>query len=428
MWVHAKASAARMILRLKQKGLRYWTSALVVFVLTIVGTKILYGYLQLHNKSAGYFQFLLDHGPRPSRPRFVTIVLIEDDEYWNGDPAGRAPLNRNYLARVVGSLVATNARVIALDVDARLPIPDSMTIPDAYKEETCNLIRAIKTGAEAGKKFVLATPISFNAHGGYRQDSDIYQANGLCERPHHEPPREEPCNVKFVAQDKDKITCGYIALPYDLLAIPGPIDMADGGELDSFALAVARAERPPLVDELVRRKGAEVRYSNFIPESGFEGVNARFSTTDVLEKKIDLHNGAVIVGANWSTFAVKRGPKIDLHPTPAGRMVGALLHANFAEALLDDRTVTGVPEWVLNGMEVVFGLAAAVIFALTVGLWRKLGAMFSLFLVLFLVQWFMLREFAIFFDAFFPVLSLGLHSLYERLFGMHGAAPPALAA
>jgi CHASE2 domain-containing sensor protein len=422
MFEHIKARAAGVLAALKRKRLSYWISALLVFALTFAMSKMSYEFVRLDKVRAAYFQYLLDHGPRSPKPKFVRIILIDDDEYWNGDPAGRVPLNREYLARIVDGLVAANTPVIALDVDARLPNPGSMEIPSAYKQETCKLIAAIKKGAAAGSKFVLATPIAFDEKERYIRDSDIYQSNGLCERRNQPIPAQRSCDIDFVPQEKANITCGYIALPYDILAIPGPIELAGGDKLDSFALAVARAKDPALVDDALWQDGETVRYGSYISESKFDKYKARFSAAELLNSpgKINLQHAAVIVGANWSTYAVGRGPRIDLHPTPIGKMPGALLHANFAEAVLDERSVWAAPESVMEILEVMFSIVALVLLASIATPRGKFGALLSLLFALFLVQWGVLHGLGMFFDAFLPVFALGLHSLYDQaLEGLH---------
>jgi hypothetical protein len=408
--------AARLFDRLKRKSFRYWLSAIFVFVLSVAGSQAVYEFLGLNKVRAAYFQYLLDHGPVAAEPGYVSLVLIDDKEYWTGPPEGRVPLNREYLTKVVDSLVSSNVRVIAIDFDMRLPKPDSMEIPEVYKAETCKLIGAIKKGAKAGKKFVLATPISFDEQRRYRRDTDIYQANGLCERNDRPAPGQKACDEEFTPQEKANIRCGYIALAYDLLAIPGPLPTTDGVDLDSFSLAIAKAKKPSVV------YGEETRYSNFIPKVTFETFNASFSTAELLSStnKFDSPYDIVIVGANWRTFALDRGPAADRHQTPIGDLVGALLHANYAEALLTPgRTKLAVPEWVVRVIESLSSLTAALVMAAIAGLWQKIGALLLLLVTLFFMQWVMLHALAVFFDALFPVFCLGLHSLYERVLGMH---------
>lgn len=421
MFEATKARAAELLDRLKRKSFRYWMSAIFVFVLSVAGSQAVYDFLGLDKIRAAYFQYLLDHGPRPTKARYISLILINDKEYWTGAPAGRTPLNRDYLAKLVDKLAASSASVIALDFDVRLPKPDSMEIPEVYKDETCKLIGAIKRGAAAGKKFVLATPISFDEQQSYRRDTDIYQANGLCERQDRRAPAQKPCGEDFTAQEKANISCGYIALPDEILAIPGWLPTTDGAGLDSFALAIARAERPAQVDDLLQRDGGAVRYSNFISVEGFEQVKAIFSTGELLDGRLSLNNKAVIVGANWRRYALDRGPGVDLHPTPIGKLVGALVHANYAEALMDERTSRAVPDWVAKVIEGLFSVTAAIILAVLSSVWKKIGGVLLLLAALFVVQWVTLHGLAVFFDALFPVFCLFLHSLFERIVGVHAA-------
>jgi hypothetical protein len=73
--------------RLIEKGARYWATAFIVFFLTITGSSYVYDYLNLTDARSKYFQKLLEYGPRPTDPKFVRIVLVEDDDYWHGDLA-----------------------------------------------------------------------------------------------------------------------------------------------------------------------------------------------------------------------------------------------------------------------------------------------------------------------------------------------------
>lgn len=416
-------NVTRLFLRLKNKGVRYWITAIFILILTTTGSSYIYDHFHIREARSYFFQSLLEWGPKPPEPKFVRLVLIEDDEYWQGYLAGRRPIKRDYLAQLVDKLAADNVHVIALDFDVRLPNPTSMKIPEEYQNETNALIRAIENAAEHGKKIVLATPVS-RSNGQYHQDSDIYQSYGLCNR-RGNMESSDLAQAPVVEQKlkQKNITCGYIALPYDPLIIAGPLLMADGSYLDSFALAIARVEQPELVARLFKRIGTNVRYGNYISDKKFRQSNAVFSAHAVLQETIDketLEAKAVIVGADWSRDAVDRGPRADLHQTPVGPIVGAMLHANYVEALLDTRIFGATPEWVLVGTEVIFSLIAGVAFALIQSIWGKIVGIFSLLFILFFVQWSILHSFGVFFNSFVPVLGMGLHSLYERILPHEG--------
>jgi CHASE2 domain-containing sensor protein len=421
--------------RLSQKGLRYWLSVTVIIAACTIGSGYVYDHLDLEGRRSELFQWLLENGPHPPEPKDVKIVLVEDDEYWEGDPAGRQPIKRTYLKTLVNHLVDAKAHVIGLDFDLRTSNPDSTAIPADYEQETLELIETIVASASRGTKFVLATPIFYDGQS-YRQDADPYQAYGLCKPNDDRIPKESQISHELAqairANRHKNITCGYIYLPDDSLVIPSSIELNDKTELDSFALSVAKAGWFDL--NSVRNLGSRIRYANFISESKLRNPKAPilFSASAVLEKgeKEDIHavktalggrSIAVIVGGNWSTYAVGRGPPVDEHQTPVGPIPGAMLQANFVEAILDNRIFLFVPEGVLRSMEVFFSAIAAIVFALSQTTLRQIMNFALLCSALLITQWAALHGFALFFDAYVPLLGVALHSLSERLLGVHAA-------
>jgi len=401
--------------RLRDKAPSYWIIAAIVLIVAKAASPYVYDYLDLTNARSQFFQALLDWGPRPAEPRLIKIVRIEDDDYWEGVLAGRRPIKRDYLANLVNKLVSVNVYVIALDFDVRLPKPDSTEIPEDYRSETQTFIDAIKAAARHGKKVVLATPISFAGEDLYRQDSDIYQANGLCLNGEKTPDTiiERPDPVT------SNVVCGYIALPDDPLRIPPPIKMVDGSEMDPFALAVAKAANAQVILRLMQKK-KELGYLDFITHDMFVQAKAILSARAVRLGAIGpeaLDSKVVIIGAGWSRDASSRGPPVDMHPTPVGDMVGVELHANFAEAFLDSRVFDAVSQDILDTSEFLFGTFAAIVFALIPHFWGKAIGLLVLMTTMFVISALALRLFGVFFDAFVPLVGLGIHTLYESYVG-----------
>lgn len=397
--------------KLRRKGVGYWIVAALVLGVAKAASPYVYDYFGLTNARSQFFQALLDWSPRPAEPRYIKIVRIEDDEYWEGALAGRRPIKRDYLASLVSKLVQLNAYVIALDFDVRLPKPDSLEIPEDYRQETRTLIDAIKEAARRGKKVILATPASLVADYLYRQDTDIYQANGLCLN-------REKVSENFIGP-QDPVTanvaCGFIILPDDPLRIPPPIAMQDGSQMDPFSLAVAKAANPEAISRLIQKK-KELGYLDFISHDMFQMANAIFSARAIRLGLISpgaLDSRIVIVGAGWSRDAAGRGPSVDTHETPVGDMVGVELHANFAEAFLDSRVFDAVSPHVLDASEVIFGIFAAVVFALIPHFRGKAVGLVLLLVAMFGISALALRLFGVFFDAFVPLVGLGIHTLYE---------------
>jgi CHASE2 domain-containing sensor protein len=398
-------------LQLWAKGLRYWLTALVVCILAVTGSPYVYRNFKFSELRSKYFNELIALNPRPSEPKFVRLVLIEDKDYWLGEPSGRRPINRRYLAKIVTKLKDANAAVIALDFDMRVPDPKAAKIPDEFRQETQALIDAIKQAAAHGTKVVLSTPI-WRDHGSFIVDWDIYQASGLCK---HDVTRSNDGESDPI---QNNITCGYIAVPDDPLVVPLQILLADRTKLDSFALAVSRALRPQYVKGFLGRVENSAQYGNFIAHDKFASIETPVSTVLQADwRNDDVRTNAVIVGGNWSTFAYGRGRHIDEHWTPDGWTIGAELQANFVENILDTRTYGVYLGWLLRGSEYFLSALAAILFALVGRFWLKLLAVLSLSAAMLTIQWLVLSLFGVFFDAFIPIAGLGVHALYERFVG-----------
>jgi CHASE2 domain-containing sensor protein len=392
----------------------YWITAALVLLVCFLVRPYLERYLDLVRLRDSLFQWLNELNHRPLEPRFVKLVLVEDDDYWKGEPAGRRPIKRSYLATLVRALGEADAATIALDFDLRLPDPNSMTIPADYEAETTSFIDSIVE--VAGKRdVVLPKTIWFDKGKGYKADPDIYQPYGLClsagENGHwHSPGRQ---NHNISEQTARHIKCGYIALSEDRRVLPGRVTLNGGGHLDSFALAVAKTNNPnsAVADD-------RVVYGSYIPPKNFKQGETIFSAGELLsdsEVRRKLAHKVVILGGNWSTLACGRGAKVDRHETPVGRLSGALIHANFVEALLDDRKFVGLPDWMLHGLEIAFGLVTALVFALYQRwLPGELVAVAGLSLVLLIITYFMLQIFGILFDGGILLLGLWLHALVEH--------------
>jgi CHASE2 domain-containing sensor protein len=381
--------------KLRSQGARYWIAAILVLIVAKEISPYVYDYLGLTTLRSQFFQGLLDWGPRPAEPRAIKIVRIEDDEYWEGPLAGRRPIKRDYLANLVNKLVSLNVHIIALDFDVRLPKPFSLEIPEDYRPETRVLVEAIKDAARRGKKVILATPVSLVSDNLYRRDTDIYQVYGLCPSDSFiGPPDPATANVD----------CGFIALPDDPLRIPPPISMATGGQMDPFSLAVARAAEPELVARLIKTK-KNLGYLDFITHDMFQTADRIFSARALRLGLIDprvLDSKVVIVGGAWSRDAAGRGLSVDTHPTAVGDMVGVELHANFAEAFLDRRVFDPVSHYVLDVSEIVFGIFAAIVFALIPHRPGKALGLLGLLAVMFGISALALRLFGVFFRRLRP--------------------------
>ena len=132
--------------------------------------------------------------------------------------------------------------------------------------------------------------------------------------------------------------------------IPGTLDLADGGHLDSLSLAVTGIADPTAHASATVETGKGFRFSEYLtaadfgPRDGrqfvFSGEQLNQMTPEELRKQ--LADKLVFVGANWHVSAYGAGPMVDTHDSPGGEEPGVMLQANYVEAMLD-RTGTFAP-------------------------------------------------------------------------------------
>jgi len=309
-----------------------------------------------------------------------------------------------------------------LDVDLCVLDPATDAINKDYQRETNDLVRAI-VAAAAHHHIVLAKTINQNEDGSYRLDPDSYDQYGLCaDLDRHGAWIREGRNSMQASSDvAENIHCGYIALTFDRRLIPGALPLQDGGSVESFGFAAARAQSP----ELVPADGEY--FGSFIPKANFDMDT--YTATEVLKNamvkdprgKLErvgkvLQGKTVIVAGGWHMFAYGRGLVADVHDTPVGPMIGGLIHANFIESLLQHKTAVAIGDWVLEVLVAFLALVAAAVLALMPGFWMKwlvLGGM-TVFLVA--IQFAMLNILGVFFDGGVVLVGVWLHSIGEWIF------------
>jgi CHASE2 domain-containing sensor protein len=416
--------------RLKRANIRFWVTAAAILIAVEWATPYIEASLHLTNVKNWLFRTLAESVTNPPRFRDVRLVMIGDDEFWDGDLHHRSPTDRSYLARLVRALDIADASVIALDFDMRLPHPEVAVSPgdypavDAfqpYRDETNELIRAVDDVAQR-RSIVLSKRIDGPIEGPFEMRSDIYQPYGICTRLTANGEWHNPGTPAFplVGDAPRNIACGYIILMADKRRVPPPEKIAgQNGLLDSFPLAIVRAwdGAQARTADLSRRS----YFTTYVPTELMDTASIVVSAHDLLRDPVaerrQLRGKAVIVGSAWHQRAADSHEPVDMHDTPVGPISGALLHGNLAEAILSDRVFPSLSERALTALEVLIGVAAAVFFAIFKTLWQKIGAVLGAMLLLLVSQWVTLQLFGTFFDAFVLVFALGLHAIIDRLIG-----------
>ncbi|MGH9602346.1 MAG: CHASE2 domain-containing protein, partial [Terriglobales bacterium] len=239
--------------QLRKKGIGHW---LTVLVLTALGTYIGHWISQKQvwvDVRYWIYQKTFDAARvrGPLYPKRTALVLIGDEEYWKGELAGRAPIKRDYLAKLVEKLDAADAAVIALDFDLRSPVPDGSLIehPD-YRAETAGLAQVLKA-AGSRRPVVLPATVGFDTEGYYVERPTVFHGFDFGEARVHK---------------------GYLQLPYDLRRLPLALELASGELLDSFALAMVGAVDPTARQRIATQGMDALPFASYMTERDFAGT------------------------------------------------------------------------------------------------------------------------------------------------------------
>lgn len=380
-----------VIKRLAHKGLFYWLN---VFVLVVVGVFVGH-WLEGQDVAMTWrykaYQFVTRYviSRKPYATR-TAAVMIGDEEFWRGELAHRTPPKRRYLARLVRALDKADASAIALDFDLRWPDPSGAALSyNDYDEETLELLDAIR---DVSKRRPVILPRTLRWAG----DGWI-----------HEPDTYDPYNF-----DGGTVSWGHVLPHTDVRRVPLSVVLKDGTVVHSFAEAVVNAVNSKALEPV--KELEEAPYGSYLTEADFPVYGAGKLLADDPEAVAGVHHKVVLIGAAWSRAAFGRGQKVDTHVTPVGSMPGALLHANYIEALLDRRTAPAWSELAVMIIEAVLAFAVALVFALISRFWVKLTAllvMCAVVVVFSILSWLNL---GLFYDFFIPVTLVIGHAFYEE--------------
>jgi CHASE2 domain-containing sensor protein len=392
----------------------YWGGSVAVILLVHFGSDWLDEGENLIAARYTLYRVALSCLPWKLYARETTIVLIDDDTYWKGEPAGRVPLKRRFLADLVTRIAKYKPAVIAIDVDLRSEDPTgrqlasahqgSLKLPVAqeYADETADLLEAIRASSRECK-IVLAKTLDRDE--SYVTRADVYDG----------------FDFKLPERGRSRVSWGYVILPTDLRYIPRILRLEDGTPMDSFALAAARAR---YARALEGKNWEKIRLGLFLAPDSMVSLTAstlldpKTDPSDLSEK---LEHQIVLIGGNWSRFGPNQGNRVDCYPTPFGTLPGAFIHANYMETLLGHRTSIPV------AAVAVVDLLAGALFAWLLGMeFRPLtnaAILLGAVLVSFGITIELLLHFGIFCDLILINIGLFFHWLLEphveSMFGLH---------
>lgn len=386
-----------------RKGWGHWLR--FALLLTVAGYA---GHLLSSSTSLTQFRYWFYHRQLMMRdrsqlyPQRTALLLLNDDDYWGESFQSRTPLKRGQLADLMDRLGEAGVNTVALDVDLRSPLPEkpAFEFPD-YKAEDAQLIAAIRRMCTGGRHVVLASSVSFG-DAGYEEIPSIY-TDSL---------KELPC-----------VKTGYIQLPFDMRRMPGSLELANGGHLDSMSLAVTGIADPTAHDQAAADTGHGFRFSEYLTEANFSPPNGRqfifngqqIKTMEMAKLRDLLADKLVFVGAKWHANAYGAGPFVDVHNSPGGMEPGVMLHANYVEAMLDRTgTFTPIADSTAELLEIALALLLAMIGVLEIHTAWKWAA-FAIGIVLsILFTYTLLQNLGLFLDFLIPMLMIIVHAIAEE--------------
>lgn len=340
-------------------------------------------------------------------PRRTALVLLNDDDFYGDVFQQRAPINRAGLAQILDRLNQVGVGTVVLDFDLRSPKPQNPHfIFPSYQAENAVLSEAFKRICADGRNLVLASELDEGPDDKYVVLPSIYTA----------ALPQLPC-----------VTTGYLQLPVDMRTVPGPAQLSGGGYVDSLSLATVKVVDPIAYGDATRKVDDTFRFGQFLSPGDYSARNGRqfifsgqdLNRLDLATLRSQLADKIVLVSGNWSLRNYGSGNLIDMHPSPGGVMPGAMLHANYIEALLDRTgTFNGITDVMAELLESALVIVLAVVGVLNIhGFWKwgafAIGMMLSL-----LLTYVLLQNLGLFLDFFIPLLMIAVHTLFEEFLEM----------
>jgi CHASE2 domain-containing sensor protein len=347
----------------------------------------------------------------PVYPKYTALVLLNDDDYYSDEYQARSKYKRDKLAALLDRLNAAGVNTVAFDIYMTSPFPDR---PDYefldYRQEDEAFFQAIKRMCNAGRHVVLAT--EYNDVGTDDKPSLI----------------ETPTIYESRMASLPCLSEGHVILPdSDFRTIPGIATMADGRKVDSLALAIIKLTDPIAYSNSALDQSKGFRFGEFLTPDDFSTRDGRqfifngiqIKTMDLNKLRQQLADKVVIVGGHWHVAAYNSREYVDMWDSPGGSEPGAMLHANYVEAMRDPgSTFTAMSERSAEIIEWCLAFALALLGALEVHAgWKWAGFILSCIAAL-LLSYVLLQNLGLFLDFFIPILIILAHTVIEEILEM----------
>ncbi len=412
--LHTKA-VARMVWRpIVSKGWLHWVRfALLLAVGSYIGHLLSESPRFADIRYAMYQKQVRLQRRGPIYPQHTVLVLLNDDDYWGRDFQARSPYKLEQLAVLLDKLNAAGANTVGFDVFLTSPLPKnpSYDFPDYVGGDEA-FFASVKRMCDAGRHVVLTAYLG---------------STGLVNREDRFEFHEEPSIYSGRLQGLPCVALGYVRFAEDMRKIPGLAALDTGKYMDSFSLAMVKIVDPVAYENLVKDEDKGFRFGQYLTPQDFDpkagrkfilnGIAVR--TMDSMALRQAVADRIVIVGGNWSEFAYGLGYRVDEQNSPGGLEPGAMLHANYVEAELNqDSTFTPISDRTAEIVEWSLALLLALISATGIPAGWKVSSVALAFLLSVLLTYILMQNLGLFLDFLVPFLMVVGHTFTEELLEM----------
>ncbi len=337
-------------------------------------------------------------------PQHTVLLLLDDDDYWSAEFQARSPIKLEQLAVLLDKLNAAGANTVGFDIFLSSPLPKqpAFDFPD-YAPGDEAFFGAVKRMCDAGRHVVLTAYVVKVTEEIFREQPAIYSSRlpGL------------PC-----------VTVGYDSFNDDMRKIPGLVELDSERTMDSFSLAIVKIVDPVAYENLVREDDKGFRFAQYLTPNDFNPRAGRKSILNgVSVRKMDemalrqvVADRLVIVGGAWSMFGYGLGGPADEHNSPGGLEPGAMLHANYVEAELNENsTFTPISDRTAEVLEWSLAFILALVAASEISAGWKGWAVALSFAFSAVLTYVLMQNLGLFLDFLVPFLMVVGHTLTEEV-------------
>ncbi len=416
-----------------------WQPSTVIVLALVLGFNVLveFDWVQtafplIQKGQLAFHRILCWTMPRPLTAKWVRAVEISDQTHQIGGIT-----DRSFLATLINNARKAPPEVIVLDFKFQAPLGKSQGQDLASRvAQDSDLRKAVTEAALDGIPIIMPCWLEKTSWREWKRLPDFFNDSDfqLPDRNSQCPLSRSTCkpspasagagSAQASVRMGPRPACVRIAninLPEDARQIPLVSRASDADPCaTSLALAAAAAHDdaidlcPRTSEKKIIAKAIEDRdfvVGSFIPKSGFQTIAAEklfLGDEDAIQS---CRGRIILIGGDWRDDS-GNGEPVDSYNTPAGPMAGMFIHANYIEALLDDRYQRIVPLPFGLAFDLVVGILLYIYFHEATNTRGKVKVL-GVFLLPLLASYVIFANFNWYLDFILPLMLCFAHIVFE---------------